>query len=355
MRLRIAAVVVALAAVAGLPAAAGAQQRSPIQDLLTRARNALNNLEYAQADQMGRGVLAYGSQVSREERIEALQIVVAANFPEEIPSQRRDSALTYLRQLVRLAPDRDMPRSISWRGLDSLVTQTKRTTFAAIARPQRDNEVAGPEGGAGIPVTSTRPARFFLAAFPAAGLPIRLDSSGVTTQALLHVRVLAGDRLGLPSGQYTLRVTAIDAAAPDTITLRFTATVAAAAPDVAPLPAFDSTQLRLEVSPPARGRTIGVGVGLGVATVLIASMFRGEDPVKSQTSADTRAFIAAGALTVGGVVAALKDRGTPQPRNVAYNVQLRAAHQQRVSEVQAQNARKLATYRATITIDPEPR
>ena len=353
MRLRLAVLLLVLAA---LPAAA--QQRSPIQDLLTRARNALNNLEYGQANQMGRGVLAFGSQVSREERIEALQIVVAANFPEEVPAQHRDSAVNFLRQLVRLAPDRDMPRSITWRGLDSLVAQTKRTTFAAIARPQRDNELAGATGEAGVPVTATRPARFFLVAAPTlGGATVRLDSAGPATQALLHARVLAGggDALQLPSGQYQLRVIAIDAAAPDTVTLRFGATVTAPRPDVAAAPPFDSTQLRLEVSPPAKGRIIGVGVGLGVATVLLASVFRAEDPVKSQTSADARAFVAAGALIAGGVFAGMKDRGTPQPQNVAYNVQLRAAHQQRVADVRAQNARKLATYRATLTIDPEPR
>ena len=348
----LATVVIMLVGAAALPA----QQRSPIADLLRQASNELNNLRYSRADSIARGVLALGGRVSPGERIEALQILVAALYPEERGAQRQEAARTFLKQLVRLAPDRDLPRSISWPGLDSLLAQTRRTTFSVIARPQHDNSVSG-TAGAAIPLLATRPGRFYLAAEPrAGGAAIPLDSLGPETQGAVSVGVIAGDAVRLPSGQYFLRLTAIDAAAPDTIVLRFAATVLAPRLELTPVPAvLDSSVLRPEILPPARGKNIAVGVGLGAFTALIATVFRAEEPVKSGVSSDSRAYAVGAGLAAGALIGAFIDKGSPQPDNVAWNAQQRALFAQRVRDIVTGNAQKKAAYRATVTIETEAR
>lgn len=342
---------IALGAVRGL----SAQQRSPIAELLRQASNALNDLRYGHADTIARGVLALGERVSREERIEALQIIVAALYPEERGAQRLEQARTYMKLLVRLDPETRLPRAISWPGLDSLLADTRRTTFSVVAKPQRDNAVAG-TAAAAIPVLATRPARFSLTAVPESGAPIPLDSLGPETSGAVSVRVLAGDAVRLPSGRYTLRLTAIDAAAPDTIVLRFAATVVAPRLELTSVPAvIDSSLLRPEILPPSRGRNIAIGVGLGAVTALVASAFRAEEPVKSAVSSDTRAYVVGAGLVAGALIGAFIDKGAPQPDNVVWNARQRDLFAQRVRDVQAQNEQKKAAYRATVTIDTEAR
>lgn len=334
---------------------AAAQQRSPIAELLRQASNALNDLNYGRADSIARGVLALGERVSREERIEALQIVVAALYPEERAAQKVEAARGYMKQLVRAAPDRDLPRAISWPGLDTLLAQSRRTTFAVIARPQKDN-VATAAAPATIPILATRPGRFTLVAERSGGAPIRLDSLPTATSGAVSIRALNGDVASLPSGMYVLRLTAIDATTPDTIVLRFGATVLAPPLTLAAVPtALDSSTLRPEVAAPARGRNIAIGVGLGAVTAAIANLFRADEPVKSGVSSDSRAYMVGGGLAIGGLIGAFVDKGAPQPQNVAYNAQQRALFAQRVRDLQSQNDQKKAGYRVTITMETEPR
>lgn len=336
--------------------AAQQQQRSPIGELLRQASNALNNLNYARADSIARGVLALGDRVSRDERIEALQVLVAALYPEERGAQRLAAAQTYMKQLVKLDPDTRLPRAISWPGLDTLLAQTRRTTFVITARPQHDNTLSG-NAAAAIPLLATRPGRFTLVALPdGGGAPIPLDSLGPETSGALSVHVLAGDAVRLPAGRYTLRLTGIDAAAPDTIVLRFGATVVAPPLTLTPVPArVDTTLFRPEIAAPARTKNIAIGVGLGAMTALIATAFRAEEPVKSGTSSDTRAYAVGAGLTIGALIGAFVDKGAPQPQNVAWNAQQRTLFAQRVRDIQSQNDQKKAAYRATVTIDTEPR
>lgn len=344
--------VIALGSARALPA----QQRSPIAELLRQASNALNDLRYGRADSIARGVLGLGERASREDRIEALQILVAALYPEERGAQRLEAARTFMKQLVRLDPETRLPRAISWPGLDSLLAQTLRTTFAIIVKPLRDNALTGTTGAA-IPFLATRPARITLVAVPdSARPPVRLDSLGPETSGALTVRVLQGDAVALPGGHYTLRVTAIDAAAPDTVVVRFSATVLAPRLELTPVPAvLDSSVLRPEILPPTRGKNIGIGVGLGAFTALVATVFRAEEPVKSGVSSDSRAYVVGAGLVAGALIGAFVDKGAPQPDNVAWNAQQRTLFAQRVRDIQAQNDQKKAAYRATVTIDPEAR
>ncbi len=341
-----------LAAAAG-GAAAQEPRVSPIADVLRQARRALDNLEYGAADSLARSVLVSRAQVSRAERIEALLVLVAALYPEERSAQRRDSALAYLRDYVRTAPDGTIPAAISWWGLDSLLEQARRTTFAAFARPRRDNTVTGAGGGIPIAVVATRPARFQLSlgrrdqAAPAA--PV--DSAGPARDAVLELRLFAGDRQLVSSGEWLVTVTAADSASADTVVQRFPVTVSAPALDLVPVPlAVDSTQLRSEWAPPSRGLAVAIGAGLGAATVLMTQAMRAPEPVSSAFKADSRALAVAGGFVLGGVVGALLDKGHALPGNVAYNSQVRADFAQRVLDARQENERRRAGYRATVTI-----
>ena len=76
-----------LALLAGLALAPSARaQQAPIADLLQRARAALNDLRYAEADSAASAILEIGSSLSREQRIEALSIRASALFTSVIQS-----------------------------------------------------------------------------------------------------------------------------------------------------------------------------------------------------------------------------------------------------------------------------
>jgi hypothetical protein len=334
---------------------AAAQERpvSPVADVLRQARRALDNLEYSTADSLARSVLLSSAPVSRAERVEALLVTVAALYPEERTAQRRDSALAFLREYVRMAPDGTIPTAISWRGLESLLELARRTTFAALARPRRDNTVSGAGGSIPIAVIATRPARLQLSLGRRgeAAPPVPVDSAGPAQDAVLELHLFAGDRQLISSGEWLVTVTAVDSASPDTVVQRFPVTVSAPSLDLVPVPAaLDSTQLRSEWAPPSRGLAVAIGAGLGAATALMARAMRAPEPVSSAFKTDSRALAVAGGFVLGGVVGALLDRGHALPGNVAYNSQVRADFAQRVLDAQQENERRRAGYQATVTI-----
>ena len=138
-------------------------QSSPIVDLLLRARGALNDLHYGEADSLAQTVLAaFEARLNRDQRVEALSIGAAAMYPEPAGGgvQRPDSALSYLRRIVRADPAGRLRSDLSWPGLDSLFGIARQTTFAAGARPQAENVLVGPRGESVVEAFATRPARF---------------------------------------------------------------------------------------------------------------------------------------------------------------------------------------------------
>ena len=63
-------------------------QGSPIMDMIETAKNALNNLQYAQARSTVREVLALG-RIKREQEIAALQVAAAAFFRKTLRRECR--------------------------------------------------------------------------------------------------------------------------------------------------------------------------------------------------------------------------------------------------------------------------
>jgi hypothetical protein len=99
---------------------ATAQPASPVATLLTRAKTALNDLRYSEADSLARLVMLLGDVVPRDQRVLALQIAAAARYPDEKQFQRADSARSALRALVAMGYTAAIPFDLSWSGLDSL-------------------------------------------------------------------------------------------------------------------------------------------------------------------------------------------------------------------------------------------
>jgi hypothetical protein len=108
-------------AVAPLSASsAQTQAGSPVTEMMVRGRNALNDLNYKQADSVARRVLALGTLLSRQQQIDALQLLVAALYPDEDGQQQQDTTIQLIRSLVSLGADKGIPREMSHPKLDSL-------------------------------------------------------------------------------------------------------------------------------------------------------------------------------------------------------------------------------------------
>lgn len=115
-----------------LPVVAGAQTQagSPVNDILTKAKNALNDVRYRDADSLARTALAYGNLLSKEEQLLAVQIRAAALYPEDAGDQKLDSAMVYIRQMIAMG-GKAIPRDIAWVGLDTVVARAVRASMPA--------------------------------------------------------------------------------------------------------------------------------------------------------------------------------------------------------------------------------
>lgn len=342
---------VAILVAAAMPAVA---QRSPVQDLLATARLALNDLRFADADSILRGLISY--DLRRVDRIQALQLLAGVRYPEQETAQQRDRAISALRDLVRLAPSASLPREVSWSGLEALLAQVREDTFGASVTVREHYVLTGPEEVAEVEVLATRPATFLLRLTRAiGGEEVFADTLFRAAQSTMRLRAL---RDGVPrflSGDYILSVTAYDTASPDSIPLRFSVKAEVPPIEYVPVPAaFDESRLLPEVTRPRRVLGIVGGALLSAGTIAASRVLR--DPeLKAQGGADGRAMavgLVLGIGTVGGVW--LLDRGEPIPANTAANREARADFERQVREARATNAEILKAYRAQLTLDPEP-
>lgn len=331
-----------------------AQVRSPVQDLLSAARSALNDLRYPEADTITSTVLELAG-LKRSERIQALQLSAGALFPEMENAQHSERATAALRQLIRIAPKAGLPREVLWPGLDSLYRQVRQSTFGFSATPRPINALTGPQEQALIEVATNRPAQVQLS-LSSLGTErqIFLDSATVSDQSALRFRVLENRQIRIPSGKYHLLVRAIDAVNPDTIVLRFDATVEAPSLEFQEVPAqLDPSAILPEITRPRR--TMGIIGGLMVAFgTVAASRLARDDAVKNAAPNDGRAVTLGLVLGIGtGAGVWALDKGAPIRANIAANGEARAAFAREVQDRRAENERRLTTYLATITINPE--
>lgn len=345
-------VVVACVSIGALQPATLAAQ-TPMDELLRRARQALDNLEYERADSIARSLVTATGPGTRHYRTVGLQILSAALYPDEAWAQEPDSARRYLTQLVRLWPDVEMPDGITWPGLDSLLNDVRRSTFAVRLDVSVPDTVLGVDGSVQVRVVATRPAIFRLVAEPIdlAGPPVRLDSAGGRVEMPLAIRVFRDGVRLLESGRYRLRVIADDPAGESRAEDVVVAMVHAPHIQRVAIPvSLDSTQLLPERSAPARLRSGAIGMGLGLVTVLAGSLIGSPDELAG-VGGDGRAFWMAGIVATGAAVGTLLDTGAPLPDNMEFNHGLHRHFAERVAAAQEENRRRREAYRATIRFE----
>lgn len=348
------AILLALA-IGGSPGLASAQ-RSPLVDHLIQARTALNELRFAEADSLASFALRiFGAVINRDQRTEALAIAASARFPEIIEGavQYPDSALLALRDLVRLDPDMKLRSDLSWSGLDSLMDVARATTFAPRVRP-RDEATFG-DGSSGLVAegTSTRPARWRLELRPAVGgAALWTDTLSPRLSAALAIRLtITAGRPSLASGDYALRVVALDGESTDSVAWTFFASVTAPTLELVPMPApVDSTLLLPEITAPARGRGIFMGIVVAALTAVGTGALRGVSPLGDAAEADGRAIAVGGLLAVGSIVAGFLDNGSPILGNKLANTRVGLEYTAAVQAARVENQRRLNEYRVTIVI-----
>lgn len=339
----------------GVSGSAAGQEASPIGQLIARAQRALDDLDYERAQTIARTLLDMEGEATASERVTGLQLMVAALFPEEVPAQRPDSARRYLRELVRSGPDVTLPRSVSWPGLDSLFLSVREATFAVWSTPEGTYS-RGVDDALEIGVTASRPAWFRLAAVLEGSTDtVTLDVAGPASSATLRARTVADDRPVLVWGRYTLLVIGTDTLSGEDLPLAFTATVDAPPFDVLDVPAaFDSSALLPERGPRQPRRNALIGLGLGAATALAATVFAGSGDDVGSASPSTRAYTVGVGMTVGALLGVFINRGPLLTENVEHNRRLEEQFQERVHRLREENARRRSAYRATITIESNP-
>jgi hypothetical protein len=95
-------------------------QASPLDEMLSSARKSLEGLDYRKADSISRSVLAFGSVLSKPQRVLALQILIGASYPEDKPNERKtDTTRARIKELLAVDPQA-WDRNLTWDNLDSL-------------------------------------------------------------------------------------------------------------------------------------------------------------------------------------------------------------------------------------------
>lgn len=334
------------------------QQASPIDDLLKRAMDAYNDLQYSRADSLARQVLAVGSRITQDQRTRALMVVAAAAYPDDPSSQRRAVALTTLKQLVRTNLGLKLPQEITWPGLDSLVAEARRTTFGVEVTADTAQEVVGPQGVARLRVRSSRPGMFNVTIMPPdGGSAAVVDSLAVTSEGEFRFATMRNERPVFSTGAYSVIVTGVDAASHDTVTVRYEARV------VAPPMEFVTTATKVDSSKflPERTRRFGYksifpALLVGGGAYALSAVVRGEgNNIRKDVAADSKGMAVAGALAVSTLVAGFMDRGRAIPANIAANRAYGTAVQKSIADAQAENRRRVAEYKTTFYFNPEVR
>lgn len=87
-------------------------------DLIKKGKNDLDNFDYTAASAVWNQLLA--QPLSRQQRIDVLQLLAATMFPNDTAEQKRDSASSVIRQLVGMGIRRMVVKDVSHPGLEAL-------------------------------------------------------------------------------------------------------------------------------------------------------------------------------------------------------------------------------------------
>jgi hypothetical protein len=327
---------------------------SPITDMIARAKNSLDNLQYTSARTAAREVLAL-PRLKRSQEIAALQVAAAAYFPDEESARMPDSATYYLQRLVRMMPVGSMPVDVSSAALDSQLVITRISTFGATARAPLQVTLRGIDRRPAIEVFSTKPARWQLYAVPGDGAVMLLDTLAATTNGRFSLAAHDGSRALIEAGKQELRILSLALDGKDTITVRLDASAVGAAPALLPLPgAPDTTRFLPERTEKALGAGIAGGIIVGGVTWALANSLKPPGALRDEAS-DSRGISIAIGISAGAVIAGIFDRGRPIPKNIKANAATRSTYLKQVGDVTDTNRRRIAEYSVVLSIDPEMR
>lgn len=326
---------------------------SPVNDMISRAKDALNNLKYADALAICREVLQFG-RIRQAQLNSVYQVMAAAFFPEERTNTQADSAVFYLGRAIKLAPDAPLAPELRWPGLDSLFNATRGNTFASVARPQTDYALTGVDGRAFIDVISTRPAIMRLQASSLRdGRVFYHDSSASSMRARLAMRAHNGAEALFLTGDYELQVIVRDVATSAVDTLRFRAMATGVPPVLDAVPTLSTSALVPERSVRTRAKGIIGGLVFGAATVALSQYVRADKPVRSSQPADNRAGLVAFSVLAGSVAGGFLDKGLPIADAVAANTITKAEAAAKTAAAIDVNRKKVADYRVELKVAVE--
>ena len=340
---------------AAASAGAQVQQSSVVDDLLKRAQDAYNDLNFLRADTLANQVLSSTGRITASQRTRAMVIVAAAAYPDDPPAQRRNVALTMLRSLVRMNLDVELPAELRWAGIDSLVDEAKRTSFGMAVTADSMQALVGPQGMGRIAVRSNRSGRYTMR-ITQSGATVAVDTATVGVTGELRFAGMQNEKPVFTTGEYQVAVTGIDASGRDTITVTRTMRVESSALQfVATAAKFDSTKLLPIRSPKFGAKAILPAIIAGGGAFALASVLRGEGKIATDVPGDSKGSAVGGAIAVGTLLAGFADRGRPLPANVAANKAFGEAFNKSIADAQAENRRRIAEHRTTVRIEQETR
>jgi len=329
------------------------QTASVMDDILKRAEDALNDLNYASAISFAKQVVDVGPKATPTQRARALFVIGAANYPEGEPTlQHRAIALATFKQLVASNFDLEIPQTIRWAGLDSILAEAKRTTFAIAMTSVAEQIVTGPAGQAEVKVRASRPATFRLTVSPTGGgAPLVTDSLSGSAEGTLHFPTMRNQQPIFTTGDYDVLVTAADPQSSDTTSTRYIAHITAPELTFAKIPvAIDSSRLQFERSGRYGAKGIFVGALVAGGIYAFSNVVRADTAVKRVVPADSKGMGVAVAAGAAVIIASFMDKGRRIPGAIAANQRLRTDLGTAIRAAEAENANRIATYHTTIAI-----
>lgn len=337
------------------PVGAQVQQSSVVDDLLKRAQDAYNDLNFLRADTLANQVLSSTGRITASQRTKAMVIVAAAAYPDDPPAQRRNVALTMLRSLVRMNLDIEMPAELRWAGLDSLVDEAKRTSFGIAVAADTMQTLVGPQGMGRIAVRSNRSGRYTMR-ITQSGATVAVDTASVGVTGELRFAGMQNEKPIFTTGDYQVTVTGIDASGRDTVSVTRTMRVESAPIQFLTVATkMDSTKLLPVRSPKFGAKAILPAILAGGGAFALASVLRGDGKIATDVPGDSKGIAVGGAIAVGTILAGFADRGRPLPANVAANKAFGEAFNKSVADTHAENRRRIAEHRTTVRIEQEAR
>jgi hypothetical protein len=340
---------------AAAPVGAQVQQASVVDDLLKRAQDAYNDLNFLRADTLANQVLSSTGRITAAQRTRAMVLIASAAYPDDPPAQRRAVALTMLRSLVRMNLDVEVPTELRWAGLDSLVEEARRTSFGMAISADSLQTLVGPQGMGKISVRSNRSGRYFLR-ISQGGATVAVDTATVGVNGELRFAGMRNDQPIFSTGEYAITIIGIDASGRDTVTVARTMRVESPALQFLAVPTkLDSTKLLPVRSKKFGAKAVVPAIIAGGGAFALAAVLRGDGNIATEVPGDSKGIAVGGAIAVGTILAGFADRGRPLPQNVAANKAYGEAFAKSIADATAENRRRITEHRTTVRIEQETR